>query len=132
VAISTDEDTAFTGTVGAAEPGVGGLRYSLHDPTPAATERFGTSVAASDSFVGGGAPYASSGPWNPGTAYVFDAATGDLVRALTNPDPQMPGDYGTAVAISGSTVVVGNTAWGASDIPGRMCSMPCPAVFCTG
>ncbi|HEV7733456.1 MAG TPA: hypothetical protein VGR62_14915, partial [Candidatus Binatia bacterium] len=42
-----------------------------------------------------------------GAVYLFDLATGVLVRKLTSPAPQPSGRFGTAVAFRGSDVVVG-------------------------
>ena len=43
----------------------------------------------------------------PGAAYVFDATTGNLLFTLANPHP-VPGDrFGSSVAISGNTIIVG-------------------------
>lgn len=45
-----------------------------------------------------------------GRAYAFDAATGSLINTLTSPNAQYAGAFGSAVAISGSTALVGANA----------------------
>ncbi len=42
-----------------------------------------------------------------GKAFLFDATTGNLLRTLANPTPAEGHYFGTSVAISGNTVVVG-------------------------
>jgi outer membrane protein assembly factor BamB len=85
----------------------GGLLRTLHNPTPAANDNFGASVAISANLVVVGAPYDDTGAADAGSAYVFDATTGALLWTLNNPTPA-PGDqFGYAVAVSANTVVVG-------------------------
>ncbi len=86
--------------------------YKLDNPTPVAEDWFGYSVAVSGSTLVVGAPYHDQTVGtnvypDSGAAYVFDALTGDLLHTLKNPTPQASATFGSSVAVSGSTVVVG-------------------------
>ena len=85
----------------------GGLIATLENPTPAANDVFGGSVAMSGSTVAVGACGDDTGGSNAGSVYVFDAITGSLLRTLGNPAPSSGEPFGGSVAISGDTVVVG-------------------------
>jgi len=113
------DDTGATGA-GAAyvfDAASGNLRWTLQNPSPTAYDLFGCSVAVSGSTVVVGAYQDDLGATNAGAAYVFDAASGSLLRTLVNPTPAADGYFGYSVAVSGSTVVVGayGDDTGASD-----------------
>src|SRR3989454_970479 len=87
-----------------------GLITTLSSPTPQASGEFGFSVAVSGTTVVVGAPLESAGTpaqTQAGNAYVFDATDGSLITTLTSPAPQIDGEFGSSVAVSGTTVVVG-------------------------
>jgi hypothetical protein len=84
----------------------GSLLQSFENPTPAIFDKFGISVAIAGNTVVVGAPLDDTGAQDAGSAYVFDAATGNL-RTLNNPSPAAFDYFGYSVAISGTTVVVG-------------------------
>ena len=48
-----------------------------------------------------------AGATDAGTAYLFDATTGNLLRTLDNPNPAVSDAFGVSVGISGNTVAVG-------------------------
>jgi hypothetical protein len=81
---------------------------SLTSPYAQATGRFGISVSAGCTTVVVGA-YGETANGQPtaGHAYSFDATTGFLTTTLTSPNAQGGGVFGTSVAVSGTTVVVG-------------------------
>jgi hypothetical protein len=85
----------------------GNLLYTLANPTPAAYDYFGYSVAISGNTVVVGAYQDDTGATDAGTAYIFDATTGNLLHTLANPTPAAYDNFGNSVAISGNTVVVG-------------------------
>src|SRR6266850_1115106 len=86
------------------------LTFTLTSPNAEASGAFGQSVAISDTTVVVGAPgETASGHSLAGNAYVFDATDGSLLATLTSPNAQPNGAFGAAVAISGTTVVVGAT-----------------------
>ena len=81
---------------------------TLTTPNPFVIGQFGGSVAISGTTVVVGAPGEKVGIFGgAGNAYLFDATSGTLISALTNPNPQLGGDFGHSVAISDTTVVVG-------------------------
>ncbi len=87
----------------------GALLATLNNPTPGGGDNFGDAVAVSGSHVVVGARRDdSAGLNNNGAAYVFDAATGDLVTTLISPSPELSDEFGWSVAIAGNTVVVGS------------------------
>ena len=79
----------------------------MNNPTPAAGDNFGSSVAISGSTIVVGAWLDDTGALNAGSAYVFDAVSGNLLWTLNNPTPDVNEYFGYSVAISGNTIVVG-------------------------
>ena len=84
----------------------GTLLQTLNNPVPVHSGVFGTSVAVSGSTILVRAPGNAVGTSHPGTAYVIDAATGNVLRELSHPSPP-DYDFGSAVALSGGIAVVG-------------------------
>lgn len=73
-----------------------------------AGDRFGSAVDASGSLVVVGAPLADvGGVTSGGAVYIFDESTGQQLRKLTAPVPQLGARFGDAVAIGAGRVVVG-------------------------
>ena len=86
----------------------GVLLRTLTNPTPAGSDNFGYSVAVSGTVVLVGAYHDDSGATDAGSAYVFDAASGTLLRTLANPTTPADGDkFGNSVAVSGNAILVG-------------------------
>jgi len=100
---ATDAGAAYT-----FDAATGSLLQTLANPTPAVHDYFGYSVSVSGSTVVVGSPYADAGATDAGAAYLYDAATGSLLWTLASPTPAAYNYFGTSVAISGSTVVVGS------------------------
>ena len=69
--------------------------------------QFGASVALESGIAVIGAPLDDRQAVDSGMVEVFDAGTGALLHTLLNPDPGAGAQFGTAVAISGTRVVVG-------------------------
>ena len=89
---------------------LGDLLYTLDDPgvTPQADSQFGYAVATDGNLTVVGVPYADVGGLSDvGRAYVFNSTTGALVATLNNPTPTSSDYFGSSVAVSGNTVVVG-------------------------
>ena len=81
---------------------------TLTSPNSQTDGFFGLSVAISGSTVVVGAYGETAlGYSDVGHAYVFKATTGALISTLMSPSAQAYGEFGSSVAISGSTVVVG-------------------------
>jgi hypothetical protein len=86
----------------------GALDRTLTDPNVQANGHFGYSVSIYGQTVVVGAPYETSGGYaEAGNVYVYDAATGTLLESLISPNAQSYGEFGTSVANTGSTVVIG-------------------------
>ncbi len=84
-----------------------GLVTELTSPNAETDGFFGFSVAVSGSTVVVGAPdETASGQSAAGHAYIVSLKSG-LVTVLTSPNVDAYGEFGSSVAISGTTVVVG-------------------------
>lgn len=82
----------------------------IDNPTPANNDFFGRSVAISGSRLVAGAPGDNTGASDAGSAYVHDLNSGTPAVAaysINTPSPSSDEEFGTAVAISGTMVVVG-------------------------
>jgi len=102
-----DAGAELAGSVYIFDGPTGNLLRTLDNPTPQYSDKFGWSVAASGNIVVVGAPHDRTGAGSAGSAYIFDAASGNLLRTLNNPTPAISEWFGLSVAVSGSTVVVG-------------------------
>jgi hypothetical protein len=81
---------------------------SLTSPYAQANGLFGISVSVScTTVVVGALQETANGQVFAGHAYSFDATTGFLTTTLTSPNAQVDGLFGSSVAVSGTTVVVG-------------------------
>jgi hypothetical protein len=79
-------------------------------PAPATLQsgaQLGFSVAVSGGYTVVGAPLDDTGGGNSGVVKVFDSTSGALLHVLTNPSPNSGDNFGNAVAIDGTRVVVG-------------------------
>ena len=81
----------------------------LNNPGPAASDRFGSSVAVSGDTVAVGAPGESSGGFVCGAAYVFTRTSGVWTQQayLKASNVGAGNRFGWSVAVSGDKVVVG-------------------------
>lgn len=88
--------------------GTGALLYSLTSPNAQAYGNFGGSIAISGTTLIVGARFEEAGgQGEAGSAYVFNPSTGALARTLTSPNLISGGQFGSSVAVSGNTLVVG-------------------------
>jgi outer membrane protein assembly factor BamB len=89
----------------------GALLHTLTSPNAQANGQFsGFGVAVSGNIVVVGAwNEAANGYAEAGHAYIFNVATGALLRTLTSPNAQTGGEFGNGIAVNGNIVVVG--AW---------------------
>ena len=84
----------------------GALLFTFNNPTPAAQDNFGSSVAAVGSdCVLIGAPYGDAGGTDVGEAYLF-STNGTLLTTFTNPTPASLDTFGSSVASVGSDRVL--------------------------
>ncbi|MBI2046236.1 MAG: thrombospondin type 3 repeat-containing protein [Parcubacteria group bacterium] len=86
-----------------------GAPVTINNPTLAAGDRFGRSVAIDGNKFIVGAPYDDTGATDAGSAYLFDSTTGALIQTFNNPTPAIDDSFGYSVAISGDNVLIG--AW---------------------
>ena len=94
------------------------FKHSIFDPNAAPQDgaQQGASVASDGDFVVVGAPLDDLKGYDCGVVKVYHAATGALLHTLINPRPTQSDNFGKAVAISGSRVLVGAPF---SDGPGE-------------
>jgi len=85
----------------------GNLLQTINNPTPVGADQFGRSVSVSGNNVLVGAPLDDTGANNAGSAYLFDATTGNLLQTFNNPTPVSGDNFGTSVSLSGNNVLVG-------------------------
>jgi hypothetical protein len=108
VAAPGDSSLAFnTGAVYRFSPVTGGVVQTFINPTPDAFDLFGFSVATLETTVIVGAPNDSSSGFKTGVVYLFDGNTGELLRTINNPNPQIQDYFGADVAAVGDWVLVG-------------------------
>lgn len=84
--------------------------WTLPNPSPQSQEIFGNSVAIEGHLVVVGCSQDKQAGFEAGSVYVFDLASGTPavpVATIHNPSPVVDDQFGHAVAISGSLVVVG-------------------------
>ena len=85
------------------------LQQSFLNPSPNANDLFGQSVSLSGGIALVGASLDGTTGSGSGQAYVFDAATGALLRTLPNPGP-LPlanDNFGLSVSLSGTQALIG-------------------------
>lgn len=83
------------------------LQQSIDNPTPDGTDLFGQSVSMSCGIALVGATLDSTTASGSGQAYLFNLATGALLRTLANPTPAINDFFGQRVSISGNLALVG-------------------------
>ncbi len=109
VLVGTPQDTGAT-NAGAAylfDASTGALLRTFLNPSPAAGDEFGWSVAALGGNALVGAFGDDTGATDAGAAYLFDANTGTLLHTFLNPTPVAGDWFGYSVAGVGSNVLVG-------------------------
>jgi hypothetical protein len=102
-----DNSLAAGGAVYRFDITTGNLLQTFTNPTPAEQDSFGYSLAVSDDYLVVGAAVDDTNANNSGSAYLFNINTGDLLYTFLNPTPADDDRFGSAVAISGSQVLIG-------------------------
>jgi hypothetical protein len=111
-----DEETGSVGRVFLYDAVSGGLLHTLDDPTPTPRtdinvdpfgDRFGGSVAIEGDNILIGAFGDNTHGQNVGQAHLFETASGDLLQTFDDPTVTTQDDFGLAVAINGTTVLIG-------------------------
>lgn len=92
------------------------LGLGIVNPSPDNGDIFGTGLSLSDGRALIGAPGDSTTGSTSGRAYVYDTASGALLRTFENPTPAANDQFGGAVSLSGNLALIGaqNDALGAS------------------
>lgn len=85
----------------------GRLLQTFVKPVPELGDQFGHRVAAVGDNVLIGAPRSDSGAPDAGAAYLFEAATGNLLQTFLNPTPSQDDHFGASVASVGDKVLIG-------------------------
>ncbi len=85
----------------------GDLLVTLHNPVPQSGDRFGFAVDISGQRAVVGNHTNDLGATDAGIVYVFDAVSGDLLHAISNPTPAAFDYFGYSVAIDGDVIVAG-------------------------
>lgn len=83
---------------------------TLNNPSPAADDLFGSSVAISGTRVVVAAYRDDTGATDAGIAYVYELSSGTPtvpVATLNNPSPAASDNFGWSAAIDGSTIAIG-------------------------
>jgi len=103
-----DQDAGFgTGAVYLFDSSTGSQIAKLTADDAAFGDRLGFSVAISNGLVIAGAHNDSANGSGSGSAYVFDATTGNQLTKLLASDGSMNDSFGLSVDIEGTTAVVG-------------------------
>lgn len=91
---------------------------SFNHPNPALNDAFGSAIAIDGDMMVVGAPYRSDGAQYAGIAYVFvwNGTAWAYQATLSRPSGGQEDHFGSAVAISGDTVVVGSPGTNAGPI----------------
>ena len=104
-----DSGSAYLYDLASATPNVPVL--VIPNPGPAAGDLFGYAIAMAGNRIVVGASSDDIGATDAGSVYVYDVGSANPtvpVAALPNPDPASGDLFGSAVAISGTQVVVGS------------------------
>jgi hypothetical protein len=110
VLISANLDDTGATNAGAAylfDATTGALLRTFLNPTAASGDQFGSEVALFGGMALIGAPFDDTGATNSGAAYLFDTATGALLRTFANPTPSADDNFGFSVALSGTRALIG-------------------------
>ena len=97
--------------------GTAELEDTVRNPSPANYDRFGSALDISGSTVVVGTANDDTGAEDAGSVYVFEYSQRDaeLVNTISNPSPERNDKFGSAVAVSGEHIVVGDSPIGYGD-----------------
>lgn len=99
------------GAVHLYDANTGDFFSTLENPFPSDSDDFGWSVAVNDGKVLVGARNETPGSiQSEGGAYLFDAATGNLLQTFFSPDPERFGYFGSSVSLSDEYAAIGSVA----------------------
>lgn len=107
-ALASNSGSVYVYDLSRATPGTPFV--TLTNPTPAASDQFGFSVAITGVYVLVGANLDDTGATNAGSAYLYNISTGSPtvpILTLNNPTPAADDGFGCSVAISGRRFLIG-------------------------
>lgn len=84
------------------------LKHTLNNPSPAAADRFGASVAVSGNTLLTGAPFNDRSFTDDGIAYVYDVTSGARTRNIFNPRPSTGDHFGLSADLDGHIGIIGS------------------------
>ncbi len=109
IAASSDDATGTdSGTIYVMRVSDGSLVRAINNPFPNPEDDFGFDVDIAFERVIAGARKDDTQGVDAGAAYLFNATTGDLLASLYSPTPSANDQFGSSVAITGRTIVVGS------------------------
>ena len=106
-AIWDDDGGSKSGSVYVFDAATGGQLHKLIADDAAGDDWFGISVSVDETTIVVGAYYDDDAGSKSGSAYVFDAATGEQLHKLTAADAAAEDQFGRSVSVDGGIVVVG-------------------------
>jgi FG-GAP repeat/PEP-CTERM motif len=107
---AANDDTGATnaGSAYLFDTTTGALLFTLNNPTPFLNDMFGSEIALSGTKALIGATQDDTAGFNEGAAYLYDIATGNLLRTLLIPTPVGDSEFlGDGVALSDDWALVG-------------------------
>ncbi|MHC4400549.1 MAG: M56 family metallopeptidase [Planctomycetota bacterium] len=115
--LATLDNKVVVGNIGYETRTLGGAAYlfdgvsgkllrTFHNPAPAPHDYFGRYVAALGNHVLVGARLDDAGAVNAGSVYVFDASTGELLKAIQKPDPASGEQFGVSITGFGEDILI--------------------------
>jgi WD40 repeat protein len=106
-ALGNDDGGLDSGSAYLFDTATGNLLHKLTAPDAELNDAFGFSVALSGTTALVGALGNDDGGIDSGSAYLFDTTSGSFLHKLTAPDALSGDVFGSSVALSGSTALVG-------------------------
>lgn len=88
----------------------GALIRTFENPSPAASDLFGITVALDGNNIAIGATSDDTSGADVGQVYLFDATTGSLLRTFDDPTITTRDQFGTGIAIDGNNLLVSAAA----------------------
>jgi len=108
--IGASNDMVFgelTGSAYVFDVTTGRQLFRLSSPDGEKFDRFGASVAISENIAVVGAPFSDGTETNSGSAYVFNAATGQLLFKIVPTDGSRNDEFSNGIGIDGNLMVFG-------------------------
>lgn len=121
IAVSAFQEDRRTqgGAVHLFDAGTGEFFSTIENPFPGDSEGFGWSLAVNNGKVLVGTRDDTPGAtMSEGGAYLFDAATGDLIHSFFSPTPERFGYFGSSVSLSDDYVAVGSVTADFGNVEG--------------